>query len=61
MLGGIILLGGSFLVLKRGDKKHSLLMLIAALVVFANVAIWMVPVKGDEAAYEKGATKHGPF
>ena len=46
MFGGFVLLGGSFLVLKRGDKKHSLLMLIAALVVFANVAIWMVPVKG---------------
>jgi hypothetical protein len=44
MLGAIALLGGSFLVLRRGDKKHAILMLIAALVVFANVAIWMMPV-----------------
>ena len=44
MLGAIALLGGSFLVLRRGDRKHAILMLIAALVVFANVAIWMMPV-----------------
>lgn len=44
MLGAVILLGGAYLVLRRGDKKHALLMVIAALVVFANVAIWMVPL-----------------
>ena len=45
MLGAFALLGGAFLVFRRGDRKHGLLMLIAALVVFANVAIWMVPIK----------------
>ncbi|MCC2603051.1 hypothetical protein [Sphingopyxis yananensis] len=44
MLGAIALLIGSVMVFRRGDRKHGLLMLIAALVLFANVAIWMVPV-----------------
>lgn len=47
MLGGFILLGGAGLAHWRGDRKHAFLMVIAALVVFANVAIWMMPVAGQ--------------
>lgn len=47
MLGGVALLGGAVLVFRSGDRKRGLLMVIAALVVFANVAVWMVPVKGE--------------
>ncbi len=45
MLGGIALLGGAVFVFRSGDRRRALLMLIAALVMFANVAIWVVPVK----------------
>lgn len=48
MLGGVLLLGGAVLVFRSGDRRRGWLMVIAALVVFANVAVWMVPVK-DEA------------
>ena len=43
MLGGIALLGGAFMVHRSGDRRRALLMLVAALVLFANVAIWVIP------------------
>ena len=47
MLAGLFLLGGGvWMIAKRRDYKRGLLMLIAALVMFGNVAVWVVPVKG---------------
>lgn len=43
MLGGIALLGGAVLVHRSGDRRRALLMVIAALVLFANIAVWMIP------------------
>ena len=45
MLTGVLLTGGAAYVFRKGDRRRALLMLIAALVLFANVAIWLVPVK----------------
>ncbi|MBB6424898.1 hypothetical protein [Sphingopyxis sp. JAI128] len=45
MLTGVLMAGGAVLVFRRGDRRRALLMLVAALVMFANVAIWLVPVK----------------
>jgi hypothetical protein len=45
MLTGVLLTGGAVLVFRKGDRRRALLMLIAALVMFANVAVWLVPVK----------------
>lgn len=43
MLAGIALaIGGAVLIMRMGDKKRGTLMLVAALVMFANVAIWVV-------------------
>lgn len=45
MLGALALLAGSIALFRRGnDRKRALLMLVAALVLFGNVAIWVVPV-----------------
>ena len=38
LLGG----GGVWLIVKRGDVKKGVLMLVAALVLLANVLIWTV-------------------
>lgn len=45
MLTGVLLTGGAVLVFRKGDRRRALLMLVAALVMFANVAIWLVPTK----------------
>ena len=45
MLGGIALMGGGVMVFRTGDRRRALLMVVAALIMFANVAIWLVPVK----------------
>lgn len=45
MLGGLALLGGAVMVYRHGDRRRALLMLVAALVMFANVAIWVIPTK----------------
>jgi LPXTG-motif cell wall-anchored protein len=45
MLAGVLLgAGGIWLLVKRRDRKRALLMLAASLVMFGNVAIWMVPL-----------------
>ena len=41
----LMLTGGAIFVFRKGDRRRALLMLIAALVMFANVAVWLVPVK----------------
>jgi len=45
MLTGVLLTGGAVYVFRGGDRRRALLMLVAALVMFANVAIWLVPTK----------------
>ncbi|MGK2912413.1 MAG: hypothetical protein ACSLE1_21850 [Sphingobium sp.] len=44
MLAGIALTGGGvYSIVKKRDRKQSVLMLIAGMVMFANVAIMTVP------------------
>jgi hypothetical protein len=44
MLGGLLLgAGGFWLIAKGGDRKRALLMLVASVVMFANVLIWALP------------------
>ena len=45
MLGGLVLgVGGLWMILRRGDTKRGWLMIVAAVVMFGNVAIWTVPI-----------------
>jgi len=37
-----LIAGGAWLLLKRGEKKQGALMILAALVLIANVLIWTV-------------------
>jgi hypothetical protein len=44
MLAGIALgIGGLYMIVKKRDPKHGWLMIVAAMVMFANVLIWTVP------------------
>ena len=45
MLAGFALLAGAVMVFRHGDRRRALLMIVAALIMFANVAIWMIPTK----------------
>lgn len=45
MLAGLALTsGGVYLVAKKQDRRHGLLMVVAGIVMLANVAIWAVPL-----------------
>ncbi|KQZ61398.1 hypothetical protein ASD67_19420 [Sphingopyxis sp. Root1497] len=50
MLTGAVLTGGAIYIFRKGDRRRALLMLVAALVMFANVAVWLVPVKETSAS-----------
>jgi high-affinity Fe2+/Pb2+ permease len=39
-------IGGSYLLIKRKERKQGLLMLLCAAVFFVNVLIWTLPAKG---------------
>jgi hypothetical protein len=59
MLAGIALLGGAFyLIARQRDKKRGLLMLAAALVMFFNVAIWVVPTTNGTSLSAPGKGPH---
>jgi hypothetical protein len=46
MLGGLVLgIGGLWMIVRKGDTKRGWLMIVAAVVMFANVAIWTMPVR----------------
>jgi hypothetical protein len=45
MLAGIALIIGAAAMARRGERKRAALMIIAALVAFANVAIWVWPAR----------------
>jgi hypothetical protein len=38
-------LGGGWMIVRRGEKKQGVLMLIAALVLLGNVLIWAWPIR----------------
>ena len=45
MLTGLALSAGAIYVFRKGDRKRALLMTVAALVMFGNVAVWVVPLE----------------
>lgn len=54
MLAAFALLGGAFWLWRRGIYlRQALLMVFLAIVMFTNVAIWLVPVKDGAALAEK--------
>lgn len=56
MLTAIALLAGAVFLWRRGaDRKKIALMVVAALVMFANVAIWAVPTRSGESLIGRAA------
>ena len=56
MLAGIALgLGGIYLIAARRDPKRGWLMIVAAVVMFGNVAIWSWPMPGSPPVPGAGA------
>ena len=54
VLGGIALLVGAFVLWRKGGARRQIvLMVLAALVVFLNVAIWTVPSSDGTAPIDK--------
>lgn len=49
MLAGLGLIGGAIALARRGDRKKALLMVLAALVMLANVGIWTLPTASGES------------
>ena len=43
MLAAVALLGGAFVLFRRGERRGALLMAVAGLVALANVAVWSLP------------------
>ena len=53
MLAGVGLLAGALFMAKRGAPRQKVvLMIVPAVVMFANVAIWVVPMEGGKAPVE---------
>lgn len=48
LAGAGLVAGGVYLIRTGKNKKQGSLMLVAAAVMFANVAIWTVPTSGSE-------------
>ena len=54
MLAGFALLAGAFVLWRKGgSRKQVLLMVVMALICFANIAIWTVPDAGGDAPVDR--------
>lgn len=53
VLAAIALLPGAAYLWRRGERQRPLLMLVLAVIMAANVAIWTLPTKGGEAPLDK--------
>lgn len=53
VLGATALLGGAYLQWRRGNRKQAGLMLVLAVVLAVNVAIWAVPDKQGQSPAEQ--------
>ena len=49
MLAALALLGGAWLLWRRGLKRQASLMLVLAVVMLANLAIWSLPDRSGRA------------
>jgi uncharacterized membrane protein len=55
MLAGLALgAGGLFLIAKRRDYRRGWLMIVAAMVMFVNVAIWVTPTGSGKRLATEG-------
>lgn len=52
MLAGLGLIGGAIVLARRNERKKALLMVLAALVMFANVALLVVPLADGRSPAE---------
>ena len=52
MLGGLGLIAGAVMLARRGERKKALLMAVAALVMFGNVALLVVPLENGRTPSE---------
>ncbi|AKM07245.1 hypothetical protein [Pelagerythrobacter marensis] len=54
MLAGFALLVGAFVLWRKGGSvKQAVLMVVLALVCFANIAIWTVPTSDGDAPLDR--------
>ncbi|HEY9093187.1 hypothetical protein [Parasphingorhabdus sp.] len=49
LAGAGLLIGGVYLLFTRKNRKQGILMLVASMVMFLNVAIWTVPAPAPDA------------
>ena len=55
MLAALALLGGAYVLWRRGTRRQAALMLVLAVVMIANVLIWTLPDQGGTAPIERAA------
>lgn len=56
VLASLVLIGGAFILFRRGYRKQAGLMVVAALVALLNVAIWTIPDSEGRAPVDGVAT-----
>lgn len=55
MLAGVALVVGAVALWRRGNRKNAGLMALLAAVMFANVAIWLIPTADGESLADAAA------
>lgn len=53
MLASVLLLGGAYLLWRRGVRKQAALMIVLAVILGVNIAIWTLPDDGGTAPLER--------
>lgn len=59
ILAAIALMAGGFYLLRKGGHKQGLLMILLAMVMLGNAAIWLIPTKSGDSPREQAAAVGG--
>lgn len=54
MLTALALIAGAIALLRRGQRKQPVLMLVLAAVMIGNVVIWSIPTESGDALVKSG-------
>ncbi|MBH5323063.1 hypothetical protein [Aurantiacibacter sediminis] len=56
VLAAVALVAGAIAMLRRGNRKQGMLMLLLAAVMVANVAIWLIPTESGDTLADAAAS-----
>lgn len=60
-LAGLLFLAGAYAAWRRGDRRRSILMIVAGAVMLGNVALWFAPTEDGKTLFDHASKDGAPL